>query len=117
MQERTEILDTKDLMVAIYSKEVIYYRLAFPGKNMEEFIKILKNQNNIIKYIHSDDDQNNCFWQNLTCITKPDSKGIEIDRYSKIAKDERLLFEFYNPKSENNVNFLRIIMDLTEMIH
>ncbi|KAA6359882.1 MAG: hypothetical protein EZS28_044591, partial [Streblomastix strix] len=107
MQERAEMIDTKELMVAIYSMEVISYRIQFPGKNMEELIKIHKNMKNIIKYIHSDDDYNTCFWYNLTCITKPDSKGIEIDCYSRIAEGKRLLFEFYNVKKENQREFLK----------
>ncbi|KAA6354299.1 MAG: hypothetical protein EZS28_050174, partial [Streblomastix strix] len=40
-------------------------------------------------------------------ITKPDSKGIEIDRYSRIAEGKRLLFEFYNVKKENQREFLK----------
>ncbi|KAA6389496.1 MAG: hypothetical protein EZS28_014976 [Streblomastix strix] len=107
MQERTEMIDTKELMVAIYSMEVISYRIPFPGRNMEQLINIHKNKKNIIKYIHSDDDYNICFWYNLTCITKPDSKGIEIDRHSRIAEGKRLLFEFYNVKKENQREFLK----------
>ncbi|KAA6370130.1 MAG: hypothetical protein EZS28_034343 [Streblomastix strix] len=37
----------------------------------------------------------------------PDSKGIEIDRYSRIAEGKRLLFEFYNVKKENQCEFLK----------
>ncbi|KAA6399242.1 MAG: hypothetical protein EZS28_005230 [Streblomastix strix] len=51
MQERTEMIDTKELMVAIYSMEEMSYRIPFPGKNMEELIKIHKNKKNIIRYI------------------------------------------------------------------
>ncbi|KAA6395812.1 MAG: hypothetical protein EZS28_008664 [Streblomastix strix] len=107
MQERSEMIDTKELMVAIYSMEVISYRIPFPGKNMEELIKIHKNKKNVIKYIHSDDDYNICFWYNLTYITKPDSKGIQIDRYSRIAEGKRLLFESYNVKKENQREFFK----------
>ncbi|KAA6382652.1 MAG: hypothetical protein EZS28_021821 [Streblomastix strix] len=105
MQERTEMIDTKEFMVAIYSMEVISYRIPFPGKNVEEFIKIHKNKKNIIKYIHSDDDYNICFCDNLTGITMSDSKGIEIDRHSRIAEGKRLLFEFYNIMKENQREF------------
>ncbi|KAA6333477.1 MAG: hypothetical protein EZS28_053167 [Streblomastix strix] len=37
----------------------------------------------------------------------PDSKGIEVDRYSRIAEGKRLLFEFYNVKKENQREFLK----------
>ncbi|KAA6376396.1 MAG: hypothetical protein EZS28_028078, partial [Streblomastix strix] len=107
MQERTEMMDTKELMVTIYSMEVISYSIPFPGKNMEELIKIHKNKKIIIKYIHSDDDYNIYFWYNLTCITMPDSKGIEIYRHSRIAEGNRLLFEFYNVKKDKQREFLK----------
>ncbi|KAA6394305.1 MAG: hypothetical protein EZS28_010165 [Streblomastix strix] len=107
MQERTQMIDTKELTVVIYSMEVVSYRIPFPGKNMEELIKIHKNKKNIIKYIHSDEDYNICFWYNLTCLTMPDSKGIEIDRHSRIAEGKILLFEFYNVKKENQREFLK----------
>ncbi|KAA6396273.1 MAG: hypothetical protein EZS28_008199 [Streblomastix strix] len=107
MQERTEMIDTKELMVVIYSMEVISYRIPFLGENMEDLIKIHKNKKNIIKYIHSDDDYNIYYWYNLTCITIPDSKGIEIDRHSRIVEGKRLLFEFYNVKKENQREFLK----------
>ncbi|KAA6384219.1 MAG: hypothetical protein EZS28_020254, partial [Streblomastix strix] len=107
MQERTQMTDTKDLMVAIFSMQIISYRLPFPGKNTQELIKIHKNKKNIIKYIHCDDDYNTCFWYNLTCITIPDSYHIEIDRYSRIAEGKRLQFEFYNVKKENQREFLK----------
>ncbi|KAA6391148.1 MAG: hypothetical protein EZS28_013322 [Streblomastix strix] len=114
MQECTQMIDTKDLMVAIFSMQIISYRLPFPGKNMEELIKIHKNKKSIIKYIHCDDDYNTCFWYNLTCTTKPDSKGIEIDRYSRIAEGKRLLFEFYSVKKENQHEFLKNYLGFTQ---
>ncbi|KAA6384044.1 MAG: hypothetical protein EZS28_020428 [Streblomastix strix] len=36
-----------------------------------------------------------------------DSKGIEIDRHSRIAEGKRLIFEFYNVKKENYREFLK----------
>ncbi|KAA6389494.1 MAG: hypothetical protein EZS28_014978 [Streblomastix strix] len=80
------MIGIKDLMVAIFYMQIISYILPFLGKNMEELIKIHQNKKNIVKYIHCDDDYNTFFWYNLTCITMPDSKGIEIDRHSIIAE-------------------------------
>ncbi|KAA6366529.1 MAG: hypothetical protein EZS28_037944, partial [Streblomastix strix] len=107
MYERTQMLDTKELMVAIFSMQIISYRLSFPGKHMDELIAIHKNKKNIIKYIRCDDDYNTCFWYNLTCITIPDSKGVEIDRHSRIAEGKRLLFNFYNVSKDEQHDFLK----------
>ncbi|KAA6368110.1 MAG: hypothetical protein EZS28_036363, partial [Streblomastix strix] len=107
MQERTKMKDIKEFIVAIYSLEVISYRIPFPGKNMEELIKIHKSKKNIIKHIHSDDDYNICFRYNLTYIPIPDSKRVEINHHSRIAEGKRLLFEFYKFKKENQREFLK----------
>jgi hypothetical protein len=99
MQEST-LIDTKEMIVAIYSMMIVSYRIPFPGKNMEDLIKIHKNKRGVIKYIHCDDDYNTCFWYNLTCVTNPDSYGVEIDRYSRIAEGKRLLCDFYGVSKE-----------------
>ncbi|KAA6375576.1 MAG: hypothetical protein EZS28_028898 [Streblomastix strix] len=106
MQEKNEQIDNKEMIVAVYSMMIVSYRIPFPGKNMEDLIKIHKNMKYVIKYIHCEDDYNTFFWYNLTCVTMPDSKGKEIDRYSRIAEGKRLLFDFYNVNKEDKRDFL-----------
>jgi hypothetical protein len=74
---------------------------------MDELIKIHKNKRNTIKYIRCDDHYNTCFWYNLSCITKPDSKYHEVDRHSRIAEGKKLLFDFYHVHKDNHFDFLR----------
>ncbi|KAA6389693.1 MAG: hypothetical protein EZS28_014776 [Streblomastix strix] len=82
------------------------HRLPFPGKNMEELLKIHKKKN-IIKYIDTDDDYNICFWYNLTCVTMPDAKNVKIYRHKRIAEGKRLLFSFYGIPESNQLKFLK----------
>ncbi|KAA6401960.1 MAG: hypothetical protein EZS28_002515 [Streblomastix strix] len=44
MQEFGELTDTKELIVAIFLMQITSHRLPFPGKNMEELLKILKKK-------------------------------------------------------------------------
>lgn len=60
---------------------------------------------NFIKYNYTDEDYNTCFWYNLTCVTMPDSKGIEIDFYSRIVEDELFIFKFNNINKNNQQDF------------
>ncbi|KAA6397269.1 MAG: hypothetical protein EZS28_007204 [Streblomastix strix] len=76
----------RDLTEALNPGRIRYKPLPFPGKNMEELIKIHSNKRSFIKYIHVDDDYKTYFFYNLICITILDSNGIEIDRYSRIAE-------------------------------
>lgn len=73
MHERTQMFDTKDLMVAFYKMKIKSYRLPLPGKLMEELTKILKNKKHTIKCIHSDNDYTTYFWYKLICVIMPDT--------------------------------------------